>query len=233
MKIGVIGAMAVEVELLKQKMNITHTSTVAGMEFCEGTIGDTETVIVMSGIGKVNAAVCAEILIGIFGVTHLLNTGIAGSLNPNINIGDLVISVDAVEHDFDIAAFGRAPGEIPGFDVLGFPADETLRRTALKAVQEAAPECKVIEGRIASGDQFIDDKEKKNWIRDTFHADCTEMEGAAIAQTAYLNKVPFVIIRAISDNAGSGEPMEYATFEKQAAEHCAGIVIHVLEELGR
>ena len=221
-KLGIIGAMTVEVELLKKKMeNLTVTSH-AGMEFYDGQLEGLNTVVVQCGVGKVNAAMCAQILCSVFGVTHLVNTGIAGSLCADLDIGDLVVSKDAMYHDFDCVHFGYEMGRVPGMDTVAFPADERLIRYALAAAEEVNPGHARI-GRVASGDLFVAEKAAKSRIIEKTGAVCTEMEGAAIAQTAYRNKVPFVILRAISDKADDSAQMDYPTFETQAAHRCAEV----------
>lgn len=232
MKIGIIGAMDVEVRYLKGETDVTRTEKRANMEFCEGTIGGVPVVVVQCGVGKVNAAACVQVLADVFGVTHVINTGVAGSLNNALNIGDVLVSVDAVHHDVDARVFGYAAGEVPGMGVKSFAADEGLRAAAVEAVRVAAPEVNVVEGRVASGDQFVSDPKVKARIKETFSADCCEMEGCSIAQTAWLNGIPFVIVRAISDKADGSDIMDYPTFEAQAAEHCARIVEHMVASLG-
>ena len=236
MKIGIIGAMDLEIEkLTTEEMTSEEIISRTGMQFHLGKIGETDVVIVKSGVGKVNAAICAQILIDCFGVTHLLNTGIAGSLDHNINIGDIVISEDAVYHDMDVTAFGYEPGVVPQMGTLNglknFPADPGLRAAAVRACKEAVPDIGVYEGRVVSGDQFICTAEQKHRITDTFHALCTEMEGAAIAHTAFVNDIPFVILRAISDKADEEADVTYETFEHQAAENCARLVAHMIRNL--
>lgn len=231
MKIGIIGAMAEEVSELKASLQDAKETKIARMEFCEGSFGNTDVVVVQSGIGKVNAAACAQILINHFGVTHVMNTGVAGSLNAKIDIGDIVVSTDAMYHDVDATIFGYAKGEVPQVGTASFVADEMLRKAAVEAVKEAAPDIHVFEGRVVSGDQFISSREVKNHIRDTFQGDCTEMEGAAIAQVAYINEVPFVIIRAISDKADDSGQEAYDVFEKKAAMHCAHVVEYMISHL--
>ena len=231
MKIGIIGAMVEEVSELKASLQDAKVTKIARMEFCEGSFGNTDVVVVQSGIGKVNAALCAQILINHFGVTHVMNTGVAGSLNAKIDIGDIVVSTDAMYHDVDATVFGYAKGEVPQVGTASFVADEMLRRAAVEAVKEAAPDIHVFEGRVVSGDQFISSREVKNHIRDTFQGDCTEMEGAAIAQVAYINEVPFVIIRAISDKADDSGQEAYDVFEKKAAMHCAHVVEYMISHL--
>ena len=197
MKIGIIGAMDVEVAHLKEVMQITNTTTVAKQEYCEGKIGDMDVVVVKCGVGKVRAGMSVQVLCDVFHVTHVLNTGVAGSLNNDINVGDVVVSTDAVFHDVNATNFGYAIGEVPSLGKVFFEADPYLRKLAKEAVEKAAPEVSVYEGRVTTGDQFICEKDKKNWIKDTFNAECVEMEGCAIAEAAYLNDIPFVIIRAI------------------------------------
>lgn len=227
-KIGIIGAMDVEIARLRDQMKIERSLEKARMTFLEGKIGDTEVVVVKSGIGKVNAAICVQILSDDFNVTHVINTGIAGSLDPEINIGDVVVSIDACYHDVDATIFGYEPGEIPQLGVRSFTADPDLREKAVKAIRSADPDIGVFEGRVISGDQFIGGNLSKERLM-SFKALCTEMEGAGIAQAAYLNHIPFVIIRAISDKADGSAEMDYPTFEKKAAEDCARLVINFIK----
>ena len=223
MKLGIIGAMKIEVDTLKENMENKTVTMRAGMEFCEGTLEGMPAVVVQCGVGKVNAALCVQILCDCFGVTHLVNTGIAGSLSSELDIGDLVISKDAMYHDFDCCGFGYPLGKVPGMDVVAFPADETMMHYALTAAEAVNPgHAKV--GRVATGDQFICEKHVKNAIIEKTGALCTEMEGGAIAQAAYRNEIPFVIIRAISDKADDSAEMDYPTFEAIAANRCATVV---------
>lgn len=217
--IGIIGAMEEEVAALKEDMIVEETVEQASMVFCRGVLCGKEVVVVRSGIGKVNAGICAQILVDRFHVDTLINTGIAGSLDAKIDIGDLVISTDALHHDMDAVNFGYEPGQIPRMDVLAFPADEELVKKAVEANQKANPEIHTFTGRVASGDQFIAAGDVKDRIAEGFRPLCVEMEGAAIAQVAYLNKVSYVIIRAISDKADNSATMDYPTFEKQAIAH--------------
>ena len=223
-KIGIIGAMDVEVERLKADMTVTRQITKAQMHFCEGTLKNQQVVVVRSGIGKVNAAVCTQILVDEFGVDAVINTGIAGSLNAQIDIGDIVISTDVLHHDMDAVNFGYAPGQIPQMEVFSFAADEPMAELAEKVCHQVNPEIKVFRGRVVSGDQFISDRATKDRITAQFHGFCTEMEGAAIAQAAYLNQIPFIVIRAISDKADDSASEDYPTFEKKAVEHSVRLV---------
>ncbi len=226
--IGIIGAMEAEVAALKNDMQITETLEQASMTFCKGQLCGQNVVVVKSGIGKVNAGICAQILIDKFGVDTLINTGIAGSLDAAIDIGDLVISSDAVHHDMDAVNFGYPVGQIPQMDAFSFPANEDLIKKARIANAKANPDIKTFVGRVASGDQFIADKATKNRIVENFHPLCVEMEGASIAQAAYLNHVPYVIIRAISDKADDSASVDYPTFEIQAIVHSVRLMKELL-----
>jgi len=229
-KLGIIGAMDIEVATLKEQMENMTVTRKAGMEFYDGILGGLPCVVVQCGVGKVNAAMCAQILCDCFGVTNLVNTGIAGSLDAALDIGDLVVSRDAMYHDFDCVHFGYEMGKVPGMDVVAFPADETMMGYALNAAESVHPGHVKI-GRVASGDLFVAEKEAKERIIAKTGAVCTEMEGAAIAQTAYRNGVPFVILRAISDKADDSASMDYPTFERQAAERCAKVAMTMAETI--
>lgn len=225
--IGIIGAMEEEVQELIADLAFAEKKTVASMDFYKGTLYGKDCVIVKSGVGKVNAALCTQILADFYKSEALINTGVAGSLDAQINIGDMVVSEDAVQHDMDASAVGDPVGQVPRMDVLAFPADPVLVKKAVEANQKANPDIQTFTGRVASGDQFISGGEKKKQIQENFHARCAEMEGAAIAHGAYLNKIPYVILRAISDKADGSVQMDYPTFEKQAIVHC----VRLLREL--
>ena len=227
-RIGIIGAMDLEVEHLKGEMQISRIVDKAGMEFYTGTLKGVDVVIVRSGIGKVNAGLCAQILADVFQVTHIINTGVAGSLNAKLDIGDILISKDALYHDMDVRIFGYQLGEVPQMGCREFKADKAMIEAAVSSCKEVNPDIHVEVGRILSGDQFISGKAKKETLIADFQGDCTEMEGAAIAHSAYLNKIPFVIIRAISDKADDSAEMDYPTFEREAAKHSAKLVEHMI-----
>lgn len=229
--LGIIGAMPQEVEQLKNEMENPEITRVAGMEFYKGRICGKEAVVVKSGIGKVNAAVCVQILADRFGVDGIVNTGIAGSLRAEINIGDMVLSTDAVQHDVEAVAFGYPVGQIPQMDVFSFEADENMRAAAKRCCERVNPEIGVYEGRVVTGDQFISDKEKKSWLVQTFDGSCTEMEGGAIAQAAYLNHIPFLIVRAISDKADDSASMDYPEFERMAIIHSVNLTRALIAEM--
>ncbi len=229
--IGIIGAMEEEVTKLKQVMQDIVVSNKACMEFNKGTLSGKNVVVVRSGIGKVNAALCAQILIDDFHVDCIINTGIAGSLDNNINIGDIVLSTDALQHDVDAVAFGYELGVIPRMETSTFTADENLVSLAKKICERVNPDICVFTGRVVSGDQFVADKAIKDHIVSNFNPLCTEMEGAAIAQAAYLNKIPFLIVRAISDKADNSATMDYPTFEAKAITHTVNLMIALIEAI--
>ena len=229
-KLGIIGAMQVEVEILLSAMNNKVEKTIAGSTFYEGTLENLEVVVVQCGVGKVNAAICAQILCSCFRITHLVNTGIAGSLCADLDIGDLVVSTDAMYHDFDCVHFGYPYGKVPGMDVTSFPADEAMIGYAFDAAEAVNPG-HTKKGRVASGDQFVAVKELKEKIIANTQGLCTEMEGTSIAQTAYRNGLPFVILRAISDKADDSAEMDYPTFERIAAHRCAEVTKNLAKQL--
>ena len=228
--LGIIGAMEIEVNRIKEQMEDVSVTDKAGMSFFEGKWNGNDVVVVRSGIGKVNAAVCAQILADNFHADAIINTGIAGSLKNEINIGDIVLSTDAIQHDMDAQGFGYAPGVIPQMEVSDFQADEKLIELAKKCCAEVCPDIQVFTGRVVSGDQFISDKKKKEWLSSQFEGLCAEMEGAAIAQAAYLNHVPFLIIRAISDKADDSATMDYPEFEAMAAENSVKLLADIVRQ---
>lgn len=229
--IGIIGAMQEEVEQIVAVMDVEREETKASMTFKAGKLSGKDVVIVVSGIGKVNAAICTQILVDDFKVDYVINTGIAGSLNAAIDIGDIVISSDVLHHDMDATNFGYPLGQVPRMDTLSFPADKRLIEVAKNVCAKVIPEIGTHVGRIVSGDQFISDKAVKERITKNFNGFCTEMEGASIAHTAYLNKVPFVIIRAISDKADDSATIDYPTFEKQAIANGVKLIKEFVAEI--
>ena len=222
--LGIIGAMEEEVEILKDKMDIKETVKVAGMEFYKGTMHGKNIVLVRSGVGKVNMATCTQILVDKFNVSALLNSGVAGTMNPELNQGDIVISQDAVQHDFDTTVFGDPLGEISRLGITFFEADKDMIETAKKA-SENVSDIKIVEGRIASGDQFVAGGAVADRIKENFgNVGAVEMEGAAMAQVAYLNEIPFVILRSISDKADGSADLSYEEFLPIAAKNASSLV---------
>ncbi|MCI8465412.1 MAG: 5'-methylthioadenosine/adenosylhomocysteine nucleosidase [Lachnospiraceae bacterium] len=222
--IGIIGAMEEEVNQLKESMEDVSVETRASMDFVKGILEGCSVVVVRSGIGKVNAGICTQILTDIYGVEAVINTGIAGSLKAQIDIGDIVLSTDTLQHDVEAEAFGYPVGQIPRMDTLAFRADERLLQCAEDCCAKVNPDIKTFRGRVLSGDQFIADSRKKEWLEDTFDGFCTEMEGAAIGQTAYLNGIPFLVVRAISDKADGSASMDYPEFEAKAISHTVALM---------
>ena len=235
--IGIIGAMDKEVDDLKAVMSGLGEESQpkvekhAGMEFWTGTLSGHEVVLVRSGIGKVNAAVAAEALAAIFNVRAIINTGIAGSLDADIDIGDIVLSTDALEHDMNVKGLGYERGIIPDQEESIYVADEKIRSVAKTACEKVCPDVKVFEGRVVSGDIFVSEKDMKDKMIASFSGMCTEMEGAAIAHTAWLNQIPYLIIRSISDKADDSAEMDYPTFQKKAIENSVKLVTEMMKML--
>ncbi|MDR1703592.1 MAG: 5'-methylthioadenosine/adenosylhomocysteine nucleosidase [Clostridiales bacterium] len=229
--IGIIGAMEEEVAILKSRLEIITAKNIVGVEFYMGNLNGKNTVLVRSGIGKVNAAVCTQVLSDIYGVDCVINTGVAGALHPSLGICDVVVSSDVVQHDFDASGFGYKPGIIPRMPVSYFPADEELARMAMEACAETAPNQTAMHGRITSGDLFVSDAAVKQKIHKAFDALCVEMEGAAIGHACYLNKIPFIIIRSMSDAASGSAEVDYNAFAAQAAEQSSAIVERMIKDI--
>ncbi len=231
MTIGIIGAMEAEITNILEDMTVLTTKNVIGLDFYIGSLkGSSHSIVlVRSGIGKVNAALCTQVLVDLFAVDTVINTGVAGAISPDVKIGDIVISSDAVQHDFDISAVGDEPGVISGLETSIFPSDNSLVSVAYDVVKELGHNAYV--GRIASGDQFISDPDAKEKISWMFRPLCCEMEGAAIAHACYLNRIPFVIIRAISDNAEEGSDINYERFFRECAVTAGRIVKNMVTRL--
>ncbi|MDF2546859.1 5'-methylthioadenosine/adenosylhomocysteine nucleosidase [Anaerosolibacter sp.] len=230
-RIGIIGAMDEEVHLLKEKMNLEETIDIAGMTFYSGRLENKDVVIVRCGIGKVNAAVCTQVLISNFDVSSIINTGVAGALKDELEVGDLVISTDVLEHDFDVTGFGYKLGQIPRMDEYIFKSDSKLIEVAEKISKNEQRTHKILTGRILSGDVFVACPERKDLLLREFQGYCTEMEGAAIGHACYLNKIPFVIIRAMSDKADGTAHHNFNEFVHEAAKNSSEIVAGMLKHL--
>jgi adenosylhomocysteine nucleosidase len=258
MKTGIIGAVRQEVDLLFAALAVSGSPVRVGrqgdLEFHEGELDGCPVVIVCAGVGKVNAALCAQILITAYGVDCVINTGSAGGLRPDLRVLDMVVSTDCVQHDVDVTGFGYRPGHIPGMSSPFFEADARLRQIALVAFARAVsgfpsaesgeaggvggtaaagdnPPPKMAEGRIASGDVFVCDAAVRQRIIDRFDPACVEMEGAAVAQVCVINRVRFVILRSVSDLAGAEASMSYEDFSKIASQASALVVREMLAEL--
>ena len=235
MRMGIIGAMESEVQNLITRMEGVSYREKAGRRFAVGQLAGKEVVVVQSGIGKVAAAITAQILVDEFGVDALLNTGMAGGLDSRLAVKDLVIATAALQHDFDITAFGHARGFMYGEDDQKptlFVADADLCDKAKKAAEAVLPAgSKAIDGIVASGDIFVDDSALKAQLRDGFGAAAAEMEGAAIAQAAVANGVPFVIIRTISDLAEHQANVSFDELEQYVGKLAGDITVALLASL--
>lgn len=230
--IGIIGALTVEVEGLLGKMKTDDIITIGGMIFYTGEIAGKKAVVARCGVGKVNAAMCAQAMIVSFPVTAVINLGAAGAIDNMLNIGDVVVATDLVHHDVNAGSFGYLPGQVPGMDMLPFPTDERITELAMAAYGAIFAEgAKVHHGRIATGDQFIEDTAIKQHISEEFKALCVEMEGAAIAQVCFLNKIPFAAIRAISDKADGSAQAAFDEFVMQAAENSSKVVMEIMGDI--
>lgn len=228
MLVGIIGAMSEEVESLKKEMQVEQEYSQARMDYIKGKLWGKDVVVVVSGIGKVNAAVCTQILIDKFDVDMVINVGVAGGIGESIKPGDVVVGTKLIQHDMDATRFGYDLGQIPRMDTLDFESDKKLVSIAMMA---DCSDMNIMEGIIVTGDQFVACPEKADFLVKTFDAKATEMEGASIAQVAYLNEKPFVIIRSISDNASTGASMEYNSFVDLAVENSLKVIKLLLEKI--
>ncbi len=229
--IGIIGAMDEEVDILVNLMEVNEVIEKASLKFYKGKLENKDVVVVRCGIGKVNSALCAQILISEFNVEAVVNTGVAGALNSELDVFDIVISTDAIEYDFDTTVFGHKKGEIPRMETSTFIADERLIDFAYNSSINEVKNHKVLKGRVVTGDRFISSKELKDELVKEFDAYCGEMEGASIAHVCYLNKTPFVIIRAMSDKADGSADVVYDEFVKDAAHNSKDIVLNMLKSM--
>lgn len=234
-KIGIIGAMEIEVNLLQEQLEQCRITEKAGMWFFEGLLCGVPVVVVKSGAGKVNSAICAQILADLFAVTHIINTGVAGSLDATVDYCDMVISTEVCYHDMHNEAMGYKPGEQPRPGWLLYTADEKMIACAEEACRKAQNVAEkgfcVHKGRIVTGDWFINSAERKAAVIAKFGGLCTEMEGASIGHSAYLNGIPFVVIRSISDKADDSADVDFHSFEVEAAKRSMLIVQEMILNL--
>ena len=225
---GIIGAMESEVRHLTSLLQNAETIGIADLTFFTGRIHEKKVVIVKSGIGKVNAARCTQLLIDRFQPDAIINTGIAGGLDPALCVGDVVIGTGLLQHDFDVSAFGHAKGYLcTGAEddrPTVFSPDKQLVEALAAAAMEHVPAERVKRGQIATGDLFVSDKGKKQELWDDFGASAAEMEGAAIAQTAFYGQVPFAVLRVISDQADGKASESFSTFEEETAALSSAVI---------
>ena len=228
---GIIGAMPEETATLLEAMDEDECVKIGDREFHTGTLEGKRVVISECGYGKVNAAVSTQLMITEFGATAIINSGVAGTLDAAVGVGDIVVSTDTVQHDYDMHEIGFERGLVPNIGRISIDADERLRTAAVNAIIATASGTEVFEGRVCTGDQFISGTEEMEDITDIFGGLCCEMEGGAIAQVCHLNNVPFVIVRAISDDVDGGGPADYAQFEIEMAVLCAKMTIEMMRTL--
>lgn len=228
-RIGIIGAMDEEIQHILDAMKDYQERKKAGITFYIGSFNAYDIVLCKSGVGKVNASVCTQVLIDEFAATNIIFTGVAGAVNPELKIGDIVVSTDCVQHDMDVRALGFNLGEIPYSEVSVFKADEKLVNLAISASKEIVEGKKIVSGRILSGDQFIADREKVKFLHEELDGYCTEMEGAAVGQVCSMNSIPFVIIRSMSDQADGSAEVNFLEFTKLASKNSFEIVNEMIK----
>ncbi|WP_195269871.1 5'-methylthioadenosine/adenosylhomocysteine nucleosidase [Eubacterium sp. 1001713B170207_170306_E7] len=225
--IGIIAALKDEVRDIKNKMTQVQTSEKAGMTFYRGLLSGKPAVAVMCGVGKVNAALCAQILVDLFDVDCLINVGVGGAVAKGLTVGDIVISKDSVQYDMDGSAFGHPRGEIPNMDITFFPADERLIGLAKDAAARVGQAALV--GRVMTADLGVDSQALKQELTQLFGGACVEMEGAAIGQAAFINQIPYIVIRSISDNADGDLVETYQNNFQTSVVNAAKMVLEMVE----
>ncbi|WP_243290717.1 5'-methylthioadenosine/S-adenosylhomocysteine nucleosidase [Bacillus sp. FJAT-47783] len=230
MKVAIIGAMEEEVTILRDQLENKEKEVIAGCEFTSGTLNGVETILLKSGIGKVNAALSTSILLDRFQPDYVINTGSAGGFHESLNVGDVVISTEVRHHDVDVTVFGYEYGQVPGLPAAFVPDEKLVQIAEEKAKQ--ITEIQVVKGAIATGDSFMNDQARVDFIRSKFPAlYAVEMEAAAVAQVCYQFGTPFVIIRALSDIAGKESNVSFEQFLDQAALHSTNMVVNIIDEL--
>ena len=227
--IGIIAAMQIEIDGIKEKIESPETVTVSGVDFVCGMIGDKKIIAAKCGIGKVFAALCAQTMILKFAPDCIINTGVAGGLNENLSILDVVVATDVVQHDMDTSHIGDPVGLISGINIVNIPCDRFVAAKLAESVSAVGIRC--LRGTVATGDQFVCTEEKRQYIKNTFNASACEMEGGAIGHVCYVNEVPFGIIRAISDGGDDAASMDYPAFAKMAADNSVKAVLRFVENI--
>lgn len=228
-QIGIIGAMDIELHGFLSRMSEREEVSVGGIDFYYGKLEGKEVALAVCGVGKVFASMCAQTMILSFSPDIIINTGVAGTLNENIGIGDMVIATDVIQHDMDTSALGDPIGLISGINVVSISCDKSYAALIGKEAKKLG--IPFIYGRVASGDQFVCERERKDRIKELFSADACEMEGAAIGQVCYVNRVPFCVLRAISDGGDESACMDFPKFAKMAAERAVGVLCAFLSSL--
>jgi len=229
-KFALIGAMKEEIDLLLEHMDNVTETTKAGITYREGSFYGKQVVVCMTGVGKVNAAVCTQILIDRFGVEAVIFTGVAGALDPGLDIGDIVMSTECMQHDMDVTPLGYPRGVIPYADMSVFPADAQLLRIAAVSCEKLYPG-RGKQGRVLSGDQFVASREIVAMLHQELQGVCTEMEGASVAQVCAMNGVPYVVLRSMSDKADGSAHANFAEFTVQASERSYRLVEDMIRSM--
>ena len=227
--IGIIGAMDIEVNRFKELMTDKETEILGGTEFVSGRLWGKETVVAVSGVGKVNAAICTQTMILRYSPEFIINSGVAGGLEKSLNICDMVVANAVIQHDMDTSPLGDPVGFISGLNLVEIPCSDEISLKLATASSEAG--IRTLTGKRVSGDQFINSAEKKEYLIKTFGAYACEMEAAAIGHVAYKNKTPFCILRSISDNADGSSHLSYTEFVKAASENLEQVMKCFFEKL--
>lgn len=227
--IGIIAAMQIEIDGIKEKLEGAETVTLSGIDYVCGKIGDKKVICAKCGVGKVFAALCAQTMILRFSPDCIINTGVAGGLADGLSVLDVVVANDTLQHDMDTSPLGDPVGLLSGINIVNIPCDKKVSDTLAASVSAVGTKC--VRGTVATGDRFVSTEEKREYIKNTFNAAACEMEGGAIGQVCYVNEVPFGIIRAISDGGNSDATLDYPTFAKSAAENSVRAVLSFIEKI--
>lgn len=227
MRIGIIGAMQMEVDTLKESLENISTETISGVEFVSGTFGDKEIVAAVCGVGKVFAAICAQTMILKYNVDQMINIGVGGTLTRDLSVLDVALATQVVQHDMDTSPLGDPVGLISGINQIFFESDKGMVNILASCMNDKG--IHFVKGTIATGDQFLENPEKKASIREMFQAIACEMEGGSIGHVCFVNNVPFAILRSISD--GDGGAIDYQTFAEKAAVQAIDVVIEYLNRI--
>ena len=230
MLIGIIGAMEVEVQALKDLMDNAELKEISSVVFYRGKINGIDTVVAVAGVGKVNAAVCAQTMILEYSPDYIINTGVAGGLSEELKIGDAAVADKVAEHDMDTSPLGDELGFITGINKVYMQCDEYISGLIYDAAK-SVDGINAVRGTIASGDQFIASEEQRRFIKKNFNAVAAEMEGAAIGHVCTMNNVKFGVLRAISDGANSDSTIDFPTFTKMAVKNTVEIIVKMLDKL--
>jgi len=228
MAVAVVSAMAEEIELYLDTCRVDATRDRAGLRLHEARYRGHELVLVKAGVGKVNAALCTQLLIDHYALDAVVCTGSAGALHDGLAIGDIVVAEDCVQHDVHVEFLGLERGAIPFSDLRFFSAAEPLVR---RAQSVSLDDHTVRTGRVCTGDTFIQDEAARRQIHEELGGDCVEMEGAAVGQVCTLNDIPFLLVRAISDRADGTSDVDFRSFLEEAAQSSAQIVLRLLAAL--